>query len=77
MNNKSKGIAVGQSFACVAAGCGTASGNSQKQTTDATSFESEYASISLLCDVDFWEPPVWDETPKTITEISQRKQVQC
>ena len=60
MNNKIKALLLAV-VCCVAAGCGTASGNSQKQTTDATSFESEYASISLLCDVDFWEPPVWDD----------------
>ena len=72
MNNKIKALLLAV-VCCVAAGCGTASGNSQKQTTDATSFESEYASISLLCDVDFWEPPVWDETPKTITgDISKK-----
>lgn len=55
-------------------GCSTK--NLQQQTTDeASSIASneEYTSISLLCDVDFWEPPVWDPTEGTITgDISKK-----
>lgn len=47
-----------------ATGCGEDEGQADRK---------EYARASMFCDVDFWEHPVWDETPGTVMgDISEK-----
>ena len=74
MNKQIKTVAIFLTMICaVVVGCHKVP---QKQPADKTSSiasNEEYTSISLLCDVNFWEPPVWDSTEGTITgDISKK-----
>ena len=74
MNKQIKIAAIFLTMICaVVVGCHKVP---QKQPADKTSSiasNEEYTSISLLCDVNFWEPPVWDSTEGTITgDISKK-----
>lgn len=78
MNNKiKKVIQIILQVVCVSAFCiclfGCDKSDTKGQKLDTQIQAETYVPISLLCDVDFWEPPVWDQTEGTITgDISKK-----
>lgn len=57
-------------MACWVCGCSAERGQQISETAEET---DKYAHLTMFCDVEFWNPPAWDEAAGTITgDISRQ-----